>query len=96
MSLQQLQTCVEKVEHLLNKFEIARDSDDVLYSAYLSHHLHHDPRYDLDTMSAKDMLIMMSDGQLPKMDTITRVSRKLQKSYPHLRGEKYIQKYGLV
>lgn len=44
---------------------------------------------EIKSMDAVQFLKLLSDGKLPKADTITRISRQIQEHNPQLRGAKW-------
>ena len=73
----------KKVKDLLRSNKKYRQSDNVLmarvwYDAIL---------HKVNGMTALDLLLMLSKGDLPNWESITRVRRKLQSEYPELRDE---------
>ncbi len=89
-------TSQHKVQHLLTKFPMLRDSDKKLWLSYLRHfcgleqamnrrvpyqkHLVNNPYEVLKSIILQD--------STPTMETITRSRRKVQENFPSLKGEK--------
>lgn len=60
-----------------------RDSKERLYYAFLM-----EQGYDLNTPT-KQFLKDLESSKIPRMDSIARASRHIQKEYPHLRGKNW-------
>jgi hypothetical protein len=76
------------VESLLTEKAHLRDNDEKLVANVLYQFLmlgKHDPH----TISAFQLLNLYADGNLPTVDYITRIRRKLQETNPVLRGLLY-------
>lgn len=81
----------EFILELLKEKEYLRDNDEKLVSNVFYKFLllaNHDP----NKLSAWKLLQMYAEGDLPTVDYITRIRRKLQELWPDLRGELYFKK----
>ena len=78
------------VENMLLVSPISRDSDDKLVCNIWYKIL---TKERIDSMSAMDLLQVISDGTLPSYDNISRARRKLQEENPHLRGKNYKERH---
>jgi hypothetical protein len=74
----------EQVKSLLESNKKYRKSDRVLMARVWYDHLSHK----VNSMSALDLLMELSKGNLPNWESITRVRRKIQEDNPDLRDEK--------
>tara|TARA_R100001163_G_C4986854_1_gene140910 strand:- start:250 stop:525 length:276 start_codon:yes stop_codon:yes gene_type:complete len=69
---------------LLESNKKYRKSDPVLMARLWYDHLSHK----INSMTALDLLMELSKGNLPNWESNTRVRRKLQEDYPELKDEK--------
>lgn len=76
------------IHKLLEDREYLRDNDESLSANII--YLFLDKRgFNVKKMSAFDLLNMYAKNELPTIDYITRVRRKLQEDNPELRGKNY-------
>lgn len=78
----------EFITELLTDKSYLRDNDEKLASNVFYKFLllaGHDP----NKLSAWKLLQMYAEGDLPRVDYITRIRRKIQEQNPDLRGEDY-------
>jgi hypothetical protein len=47
-------------------------------------------------ISARDLLVGMSERKLPHFDSITRMRRKLQEEHQHLRGKRWFERHRIA
>jgi len=73
------------VIEVLASVEDARDSDEVLLAVVWGRYMK-DLGYDLESVSATGVFSLLSTGEFPKAEGITRCRRKVQEQYPELRG----------
>ena len=73
----------KKIKALLESNKKYRKSDPVLMARLWYDHLSHK----LNSMTALDLLMMLSKGELPNWESITRARRKIQSENPELRDE---------
>jgi hypothetical protein len=83
-----LLTNKEIVKELLVKFERCRNSDNILIANVWSNHLRKTGR-DIKTMSASDIFLILSNGDLPNTESIRRARAKFQEENVSLRGSNY-------
>ena len=81
---EQMKTIKNKVEAILENYPETRESDSRLVSTFLYYEIGRDK---LESMSAIDLLSLISSGTIPMPDAITRVGRKLKEHDPALRGK---------
>lgn len=79
----------DSVKEILTRNEGCRESDTKLVANLWYHHLKKLHPNDFKTLSAMQLLEMVSKGTLPSADSITRCSRKLQEVNEELRGKNY-------
>ena len=77
----------EKVKEILKTNIEARDSNDILYLAYIAEF-----GYD-EYNSYGDIIKAVKERIIPPISSVSRASRKCQELYPELRGENYIKRY---
>jgi len=85
--IKNIKTAVESM--LLQNFT-SRDSDDKLVCNIWYKIL---TKEKVDSMSAMELLTIISNGILPSYDNISRARRKLQEDNPHLRGNNYKERH---
>ena len=73
----------KKINALLESNKKYRKSDAILMARLWYDHLSHK----LNSMTALDLLMMLSKGELPNWESITRARRKIQSENPELRDE---------
>jgi hypothetical protein len=73
------------VIEVLSSVEEARDSDEVLLAVVWGRCMQ-DLGYDLEEISATGVFSLLSRGEFPKAEGITRCRRKVQEQIPELRG----------
>lgn len=77
-----MQTLEQQVEAILKTYPKARDNDNELFLCYL-----------YCTGKIKDKLIATdSIREMPPLESLSRARRKLQETYPYLRGVNYKQR----
>ena len=81
MREQQIKNTKEIVTDILREQPKARDNDALLICLVYNKLGHH------WTQQFGTIMSCVSDGELPSLETITRVRRKVQEEYPDLRGE---------
>jgi hypothetical protein len=86
MKIEQFETIYDKVKHLLQTELKYRTSDDALVCRIWFDHLKFTKEIDPHKITAVDFLMLMRDGGLPSMDTITRARRKVQQEHPSLKS----------
>ena len=74
----------DKVKHILENWEQARDDDMLLYSIFL-----HLGKYVKKDERFYDVFPKAKERGLPSYESITRARRKVQEKEPHLRGKEY-------
>ena len=77
----------KKIKALLESNKKYRKSDAVLMARLWYDHLSHK----LNSMTALDLLMMLSKGELPNWESITRARRKIQSENPELREERELE-----
>jgi len=91
-----LMTCQDKVQTLLIKFPVLRDSDKKLWISYLRHFCGLEKAMNKKVLYHKNhrndpyeiMKSIILQDSTPTMETITRARRKVQENFPSLKGEK--------
>lgn len=73
-----LTTIKEKVEKILKEFPKTRDSDKLLWIAYMV--IYHDLKHVLGEKSYQYFKMMLLDENVPTMESVRRVRQKLQES----------------
>tara|TARA_R100000742_G_C4271228_1_gene90101 strand:- start:1003 stop:1299 length:297 start_codon:yes stop_codon:yes gene_type:complete len=73
----------KKIKALLESNKKYRKGDWVLMARIWYDHLSHK----VNSMTALDLLMMLSKGELPNWESITRARRKIQSENPELRDE---------
>ena len=73
----------KKIKALLESNKKYRKSDGVLMARLWYDHL----SYKINSMTALDLLMMLSKGNLPNWESITRARRKIQSENPELRDD---------
>ena len=81
----------EKVKELLEEYHEYRDDDLRLISAF--YFQNYGKHATFQNMSGMEFLMNFSKGVYLSPDQITRIRRKLQEDFPHLRGTKYAQRH---
>jgi hypothetical protein len=79
------------IETLLTDKEYLRDNDEKLVANVIYQFLLLG-KYDPHTLSAFQLLNLYAEGNLPTVDYITRIRRKIQETNPALRGLLYQQR----
>jgi hypothetical protein len=72
----------EWVKRMLLTSPKLRDSNERLYYLYLK-----ELGYNVESKTAKDLLIDMEKREIPYLDSIARASRLVQEEFPYLRGK---------
>ena len=78
-----------KIEELLKKYPSTRDNDSLLVATYHKLEIGSEK---FETLSAREYLTKIINGELITADTITRGRRKIQELNPELRGKTYIER----
>lgn len=86
MKLNELTNAKDLVMSWLIKYPELRDNDSRLIANIWLKEIGKDK---FDKMSARDLLRMFADGDLPQVETIRRARQKIQEHNPHLRGVSY-------
>jgi len=73
----------KKIKALLESNKKYRKSDAILMARVWYDHLSHK----VNSMTALDLLMMLSKNELPNWESITRARRKIQSENPELRDE---------
>ena len=73
----------KKIKALLESNKKYRKSDAILMARVWYDHLSHK----VNSMTALDLLMMLSKNKLPNWESITRARRKIQSENPELRDE---------
>lgn len=76
------------IQDILISYPSTRDNDEKL-AANVLHFFLLKRNVDSKNISANKLLEMYSQGQLPTIDYITRIRRKLQELNPDIRGNNY-------
>jgi hypothetical protein len=84
-----LETCSDKVEAIMKVHPATRDSDKLLWLAYLV--VHHDLRKLLGDKAYTQFKDILLDKKTPTMESVTRARRKIQES-GNYQGEKRAQR----
>ena len=77
---------VDEIETFLINHKALRDSDERLMANIWGKYIGMDS---VKFLNANDILKMLSKGELPSYESISRCRRKLQQSIPKLRGDKW-------
>ena len=88
--IDKIRTIKEEVQRMLEISKKSRDSDDKLVCNIWYKII---GKERTESMSAMDLLQIISDGKLPSYDNISRARRKLQEDNVHLRGESYKERH---
>ena len=86
------ETTKSKVEELLQKWAVTKDSDNHLI-AYFWHEEIKKSVLDITKMSAIELLEFIRDGKLTNAEAIRRSRAKLQQENIHLRGKAYAERH---
>ena len=86
---QKMFTILDEVFIFLEKYPVLRDNDERLMANIWNKYLG-----DITVLKAKDILRMLSKGELPCYESISRCRRKLQEEFPKLRGNKWLARHG--
>lgn len=89
MKLNELANAKDLVMSWLIKHPELRDNDSRLIANIWLKEIGRDK---FDKMSARDLLRMFADGDLPQVETIRRARQKIQEHNPNLRGASYRQR----
>ena len=84
---------LDEVEQFLNDHKVLRDSDERLMANIWAKYIGIDSVKFLD---ATDILKMLSKGELPSYESISRCRRKLQEEFPNLRGDKWEHRQAVI
>ena len=87
MKPHELTTNYEKVKELLVANPKYRDNDNAVWSRIVANYL--GGLEAVKQMSAYELLSMMTSGELPSFESISRIRRKVQEDCPELRGNYY-------
>ena len=88
--IDKIKTIKDEVSYMLEASKKSRDSDDKLVCNIWYNRI---GKEKIETMSAMDLLQIISNGNLPSYDNISRARRKLQEDNEHLRGESYKERH---
>ena len=77
---------VDEIETFLINHKALRDSDERLMANIWGKYIGMDS---VKFLNANDILKMLSKGELPSYESISRCRRKLHQSIPKLRGDKW-------
>lgn len=85
--VQHLTTCKDKVKEILEKYPETRDSDKLLWLAYMvKHHKLREQLGDTAYLKLKEIIL---HEETPPMESLRRMRQKIQEYNPELRGETY-------
>lgn len=73
-----INTCQNKVEKILEKYPVTRDSDKLLWLSYLV--LHHDLKLSMGEQAYAVFKKILLNEKTPTMESVTRARRKIQES----------------
>ena len=90
--INQMRNVKDVVEALLIAYPKTKDSDDSLVAMVYYKTI---GKEQISQMNAVDLLRMISNGDLPKFENISRCRRKLQEEREDLRGETYKERHKL-
>ena len=79
-----------RVKHILEANESARNSDNVLYLHVLRSY-GEEQGMDIDKMSVPMLLLHCKDMGLPSLESMGRARRKVQEMYPELKASDDVQ-----
>lgn len=79
----------DKVLDLLKRYQQARDNDNLLMCLIWFKEIPN-----IDNLTARELLKIISDNKLTAPESITRCRRKIQEDDESLRGKKYEQRKG--
>ena len=82
---------MENVENILAIHPPARDNDFILFY-YVLLSVGVSPK----GISARELLVGMSERKLPHFDSVTRMRRKLQDEHQHLRGKRWLERHQIA
>lgn len=77
-----------KVEYILNKWPLTRDSDMVLVAQFWAL----ESKFN-EKNTAYEVFDLIKNGKVTNFESIRRVRAKLQEAYPELRGLKYQERH---
>lgn len=89
MKLNELTNAKDLITSWLIKYPELRDNDSKLIANIWAKTIGQER---FDKMSARDLLQMFVDGDLPQVETIRRARQKIQEHNPHLRGVSYAKR----
>lgn len=85
----------EILKKFLDKYPKAKDNDELLIGIVWKHELESNG-FNSTNLDLKDFLILLSNQDISKPKTITRLRRKIQEEFPEYRGEKYAKRHANV
>ena len=88
-NVNEIKELAEKVKVLLQAHPHLRDSDKRLVANIWALDIAHNRNTGIENISSIEILNDLADGKLTNYDSITRARRKVQESFPDLRGQKY-------
>ena len=71
----------DQIKDILEKYPDCRNSDNILYSVYLSR-----VNPEVNSVSVSDFYKYFNDYNVPRFESIARIRRKVQSEYPELKG----------
>ena len=83
--------CAKIVKQLLMSSPKLKDNDQQLVANVW--YVQVRDKYNIETMSAKNFLHELAQGNLTSSESITRCRRKLQEEHTYLRGEKWAERH---
>jgi hypothetical protein len=83
--------CTKIVEQLLKSSPKLRDNDQQLVAN--AWYVQVRDKFNIETMSAKNLLHELAQGNLMSSESITRCRRKLQEEHTYLRGNKWAERH---
>lgn len=84
---------LDEVEKFLKNHKVLRDSDERLMANIWSKYIGINS---IEFLNATDILKMLSKGELPSYESISRCRRKLQEEFPNLRGDKWEHRQAVI
>ena len=84
---------LDEVEKFLKNHKVLRDSDERLMANIWRKYIGINS---IEFLNATDILKMLSKGELPSYESISRCRRKLQEEFPNLRGDKWEHRQAVI
>lgn len=75
-------TCRDKVSSILDRYPVTRDSDKLLFLAYLCEN--HSLKTKIGFLAYEELKKVIMDDKTPTMESISRARRKLQENGQHV------------